>query len=64
MFENMSAFISTQNSQNFYLFSYFGIGSDSFYFHIKNRGLFYKKRGPFLTTVKDFWGGYFFQNEG
>ena len=36
MFENMSAIILTQNSQNFYSSFYFGIGSDSFYFHIKN----------------------------
>ena len=36
MFENMSAIILTQNSQNFYSFCYFGIGSDSFYFQIKN----------------------------
>ena len=36
MFENMSAIILAQNSRNFYLFCYFGIGSDYFSFHIKN----------------------------
>ena len=36
MFEKMSAIILTQNSQNFYSFHYFGIGSDSFDFHMKN----------------------------
>ena len=35
-FENMSAIILTQISQNFYSFCYFGIESDSFYFQIKN----------------------------
>ena len=39
MFEEMSAIILTQNSQNFYSFGYFGIGSDSFYFHFSH---FYK----------------------
>ena len=33
MFDNMSAIILTQNSKNFlFIFRYFGIGSDSFYF--------------------------------